>query len=227
MRDNANFVRVNDILLGRLERAALKWLAAHSPRWITPDIYTTIGVLGSLTAFVSYVLTRIHPAFFWLATLGFVLNWYGDSLDGTLARYRHIERPIYGFFSDHVIDVVSVVLFFLGLGLSPYVTFTVASLTLIAFLMMFALVFLRTCVIGEFKISYGMLGATEARALAILLNTAMFFLGPRRWPVSLGSLGHVMVNPYDVVIGLIGLMLAYFFATTAWMESARLAKEGR
>ncbi len=227
MREDANFVRVNNILLGWFERPALQWLAAHSPRWMTPDGYTAIGILGSLTAFVGYLLSGLHPAFFWLATLGFLINWYGDSLDGTLARFRHIERPIYGFFSDHVIDVVSVVLFFIGLGLSPYVTFDVACLTLIVFLMMFALVFLRTCVFGEFKISYGMLGATEARALAILLNTAMFFFGRRLWPISLGAVALFNVNPYDLCIAAIGLILLFFFVTTAWQESARLAKAGR
>ncbi len=227
MREDANFVRVNNILLGWFERPALQWLAAHSPRWMSPDLYTAIGIVGSFVSFGGYVLTRFHPAFFWLASLGFVLNWYGDSLDGTLARYRHIERPIYGFFSDHVIDVVSVVLFFLGLGLSPYVNFNVASLTLIAFLMMFALVFLRTCVLSEFRISYGMLGATEARALAILLNTAMFFFGQQRWPLSLGALGVLTLNPYDLCIGAIGLTLLIMFLTTAWQESARLARAGR
>ncbi len=227
MREDANFVRVNNILLGWFERPALQWLAAHSPRWVTPDVYTAIGVLGSLTAFVGYLLTRLHPAFFWLATLGFLVNWYGDSLDGTLARFRHIERPIYGFFSDHVIDLVSVVLFFVGLGLSPYVTFDVACFTLIVFLMMFALVFLRTCVLGEFKISYGMLGATEARALAILLNTAMFFFGRQMWPVSLGAAGRFVINPYDVCIAVIGLILLLFFVTTAWRESVELARAGR
>jgi archaetidylinositol phosphate synthase len=227
MREDANFVRVNNILLGWFERPALQWLAAHSPRWMTPDRYTAVGILGSVTSFAGYIFTRFHPAFFWLATLGFLLNWFGDSLDGTLARYRHIERPIYGFFSDHVIDVVSVTLFFLGLGLSPYVNFSVASLTLIAFLMVFALVFLRTCVLSEFRISYGMLGATEARALAILLNTAMFFFGPRLWPVSLGAAGNFAVNPYDLCIGAIGVVLLIIFVTTAWQESARLAKAGR
>jgi phosphatidylglycerophosphate synthase len=227
MREDANFVRVNNILLGRFERPALQWLAAHSPRWMSPDLYTAIGIVGSLTSFVAYLLTRFHPAFFWLATLGFILNWFGDSLDGTLARYRHIERPIYGFFSDHVIDVVSVVLFFLGLGFSPYVSFSIASLTLIAFLMMYALVFLRTCVLGEFRISYGMLGATEARALAILLNTAMFFLGHRHFPLRLGAVGTFLLNPYDLCIAAIGLALLIIFLVTAWQESSRLGKAGR
>ena len=227
MSDSANFVRVNNILLGWLERPTLKWLAAHSPPWMTPDIYTAIGLSGSLLSFIGYLQSRSHPAFFWLATFGFLVNWYGDSLDGTLARYRHIERPVYGFFSDHVMDVISAVLFFVGLGLSPYVTFGVAVLTLVAFLMMSALVFLRTSVVGEFRLSYAMLGTTEARALAILLNTAMFFFRAQRWPVQVGSLGVLPLNPYDVCIAIFGLLLLCFFVTTAWSESVRLRRAAK
>ncbi len=227
MNGSANHTRVNNIILGYLERPTLKWLAVHSPRWMNPDMYTAIGAAGSFVALIGYLLSRFNPVYFWLATLGFLVNWYGDSLDGTLARHRHIERPVYGYFVDHVIDAVSQVLFLVGLGISPYVTFSVASLTLVAFLLMSSLVFLRTAVVGEFKISYGMLGPTEARALAILLNTAMFFFGRQVWHVGLGLLGDMSINPYDLSIGAIGVLLLYFFVSTALQESIRLARAGR
>ena len=85
MKTSANHKRINDILLGPLERPALKWLAAHAPAWMTPDICTSIGVLGSVVILVGYILSRFHPGFFWLATFGFILNWYGDSLDAAIA----------------------------------------------------------------------------------------------------------------------------------------------
>ncbi len=227
MNTPANHTRVNSILLGSLERPTLKWLAAHSPRWMTPDLYTAIGALGSVVSVIGYILSRFHPAFLWLATLGFIVNWYGDSLDGTLARYRHIERPIYGFFVDHVLDAISQVLFFVGLGLSPYISFNVACLALIAFLLMTTLIFLRTSTAGEFRISYSMLGPTEARVLAILLNTAMFFFGRQVWPVSLGMLGSLRINPYDLCLEGLAPLLLYFFITTATAEAIRLAKAGK
>jgi phosphatidylglycerophosphate synthase len=122
---------------------------------------TTVGVFGSLVTLTGYLLSRGHPAFFWLASLGFLINWYGDSLDGTLARYRKIERPVYGFFIDHTTDALTQVMVFVGLGLSPYVTFNVAVLTLVGYLLMSVLVYVRTCVVAEFRISYGKLGPTE------------------------------------------------------------------
>ncbi len=227
MRSSANQTRVNNILLGPLERPTLQWLAVHSPKWMAPDTYTCIGAAGGVLSLVAYILTRFSPWYLWLATFGLIVHWYGDSLDGTLARYRHIERPIYGFFVDHVLDVVSQVLFFVGLGLTPYISFNVAAMGLVAFLLMTALVFLRTAALGEFRISYSMLGPTEARVLAILLNTAMFFFGVRAWELRAGILGSIVINPYDVGIGAITVLLLYFFITTAWKDSVKLAKEGR
>src|SRR4030066_1528009 len=179
--------RVDDILLGPLERPALQWFSAHLPAWVTPDMMTVTGIAGALIIILGYVLSNFHPAFFWMASLGFFINWFGDSLDGTLARYRHIERPKYGFYIDHVTDVLTEIIIVLGLGLSPYISFSVASMCCIAYITMSGLAYVRMNVIGEFKISYGKLGPTEVRLLAILLNTAMFFGGIFTFNVKLGS----------------------------------------
>src|SRR5918996_6210999 len=187
--------RVNDIFLGPLERPALLWLAAHMPIWVTPDICTAIGIVGALLTMVSYGLSNLNPGYLWLASLGFVANWFGDSLDGTLARYRHIERPRYGFYIDHITDVVCQVMIFLGLGLTPYVSFNIACLALIGYLLLSVLVYIRTYVVGEFKISYGKLGPTESRVIAVLLNTAMYFFGFQSI-----SLFQMEISVYDLVV---------------------------
>jgi archaetidylinositol phosphate synthase len=219
--------RVNDILLGPLERPTLMWLAAHMPSWVTPDTCTVVGVLGSLGVATSYILTAYDRNFLWLASLGFVVNWLGDSLDGTLARYRRIERPVYGFFVDHTVDAISVSIIILGLGLTPHVSFTVACLTLIAYLLLCVLVFVRTSAVGEFKISYGKLGPTEIRAIAILLNTAMYFGGVQTSLGSSGPLSQIGVSPYDLFVAAIGLLLLSFFLVTAVKETLKLARENK
>jgi len=216
--------RVNDILLGPLERRALQWLASHLPGWVSPDLCTSIGVLGAMTVLAGYILSNWSPAYLWLATFGYVVNWFGDSLDGTIARYRHIERPVYGFYIDHITDAVSQVMVILGLGLTPYISFNVASLTLIAYLLLSVLVYVRTCVVGEFKISYGRLGPTEIRLIAILLNTTMFFLGPVSLNLPAGPFGQIGFSVYDIAVGAIALLLLSFFITTATRETIRLAR---
>lgn len=202
--------RENYILLGGLERPALQWLATRVPAWVTPDELTGLGLFAAVLIFAGYVLTNIDKNYLWLASFGFVLNWVGDSLDGTLARYRHIERPRYGFFIDHSIDAFCEVLVFLGLGLSPYLHFNVAAMALIGYLLLSVLVYINTYVKGVFRISYIHLGPTEMRVIAIAANTAVFFVGNPGYQLPFG-----MVTLYDLLaIILTALFFGAFIVVT-------------
>ena len=213
--------RVNDIFLGPLERPALHWLAVHMPPWVNPDILTTIGVIGTLIIALSYWLCRYNYNFLWLASLGFVINWFGDSLDGTLARYRHIERPKYGFYIDHAVDAFTEVIMILSLGISPYVRFDVACIALIGYLLMSNLVFLRTCVVGEFRLSYGRLGPTEARVIVIMANAIVYFTHN---PVVQFRFGTFSL--FDFIALGIAFLLYYFAFTTTISQALELARKG-
>ena len=202
--------RVNDILLAPLERPALAYLVKIMPRWVTPDMLTIFGFLSGVLIGASYLLTNLDKNFLWLANLGFILNWFGDSLDGNLARYRKIERPRYGFFIDHAADIISEVFIFLGLALSPFVDFKIAILALIAYLCMTNLVFLITSVEGVFQISYGRLGPTEARVIAMSANTIIFYLGNPQVQLPFGMIGLYNL----IVIGVIILLFSMFTFTT-------------
>jgi archaetidylinositol phosphate synthase len=212
--------RVNDILLGPLERPALKWFAENMPAWVFPDLLTLIGILGTLMIFMGYILSNLNPAFLWLASFGFVVNWYGDSMDGTLARHRNIQRPTYGFFVDHVVDAFSQLLIFTGLGLSPFVKFEIASMALIGYMMLSILVYIQTSVKGVFKISYGKLGPTEVRAIAVLVNTYIFFSGGG---VSI-DLSFVTLTIFDVICSVIALILISIFFANSIKDTIELAK---
>jgi len=225
MGDIKEHTRVNDLFLGPLERPALAWLASHLPAWASPDLMTLIGIIGALVIALGYGLSNFHPAYLWLATLGFIINWFGDSLDGTLARYRHIERPKYGFYIDHVSDVLTEIIIILGLGLTPYIKFSVASMCCIMYIAMSVLVYVRMNVMGEFKISYSKLGPTEVRVLAILLNTGMFFGGIYRFTFPLGG-STAFISPYELYVIFITLLLVYFFADTAIKQAVELRKLG-
>lgn len=212
--------RVNDILLGPLERPALRWLAAHMPAWMTPDILTGIGTFGAVLIAVSYWLTNYSEWFLWFASLGFVINWFGDSLDGTLARFRKIERPKYGFFIDHTVDALNETIIFLGFGLSPYLRFEIACLALIGYLLMSVLVYVSTAVSGVFKISYGKLGPTEIRAIAILINVFIFFFGNPS--INLPTGGTTVI---DLAVLIIALALFLIFIGSSLQQARQLAKE--
>ena len=207
--------------MGPLERPALQWLAARMPGWVNPDILTSVGLLGSAVIFFSYWLTNITAHFLWLASLGLVINWFGDSLDGTLARFRKIERPKYGFFIDHTVDAVSTLLVVFGLGLSPYVKFEIACLALIGYLLMSVFVYIRTCVQGVFKISYGRFGPTEVRLIVIIANTIIYFLGNPVVALPFGSL-----SVYDLIAGIVAIALTVIFLFSTIRQARELAKLG-
>ncbi len=208
-----NHTRINNTLLGGPEKKALLWMAARMPAWISPDTLTLIGLLASLLIFISYTLTLFNHGFLWLASLGFLLQWFGDSMDGTLARYRKIERPRYGFFVDHIIDSISEALIFLGLGLSPYLRFDLALLALVSYLLLSTYVYLVTYVNGVFRISYARLGPTETRVLALLGNTVVFFAGNPlvhlsiTWPVPYSA----ALTAFDLIAVFFMVMVTIFF----------------
>lgn len=221
MRNIKSHVRINDILLGPLERPALQWLAARMPPWMTPDKLTAIGTFGALVIFTGYVLTHSHKGYLWLASFGFLINWFGDSLDGTLARYREIERPKYGYFVDHTVDSFNEMIIILGLGLSLYMRFEIAALILIGYLLMSIFVFISTSVTGEFRISYGMLGPTEVRVIAVILNTLIFFFGNPTFLV-----GQITLSVVDVAGGIVAVVLVSIYVFSSWKEAAKLHRLG-
>lgn len=222
MSDIQNHKRVNDMLLGPLERPALQWLAARMPAWVTPDVLTGIGVIASIMIFVGYWLSGLSGWWLWFVNLGFVLNWFGDSLDGTLARFRKTERPKFGFFIDHTVDAVAEFLTIIGIGMSPFLRLDIAAFALIGYLLVSVHVYVRTCVDGVFKISYGSIGPTEMRAIIMLVNTAIFF-APKFFLTEVMS----GLKPFDVIgiVLAIGLTIAFLVASSK--EAVLLAKEGK
>jgi phosphatidylglycerophosphate synthase len=214
--------RINDILLGPFERRILQLLAARMPAWITPDVLTVLGVGAAVFIMVSYWLTNFSPAFLWLANLGFVLHWFADSLDGTLARFRRIERPKYGFFVDHTTDALSETLIGIGVGLTPYVRFDYAMLALTSYLLMSVFVFVKTYITGVFQISFSKFGPTEVRLFIILCNTIIFFVGNPMIDTPFGT-----STIYDALAVFFAVALFGLFIVMLLIEASRLKKADR
>jgi phosphatidylglycerophosphate synthase len=169
--------RVNRIALARFEQWALPRMARRLPDWMTPDKLTVIGLVAAVVIGVSYYLTHYSLNWLWLASAGFVVHWWGDSLDGTLARVRNIRRERYGFYVDHQSDAVSTLIIFLGLGFSPLMELSIALFLIVGYYLMMILVNLVTIARDVFKISFAGFGPTESRLAMIAVNTLAFFLG--------------------------------------------------
>ena len=165
--------REPSFLLAKPEKRLLRWIAARLPRWILPDDLTAVGVLAALGICAAYQLSNDGTGWLWVASALLVIQWLGDSLDGTLARVRRIERPTYGYYIDHLVDAISTAAIGIGLGLSPYMLLSIGTLIVVAYLVLSINVYLESYAFGRFSIGYGFIGPTEVRAILIALNTAL------------------------------------------------------
>ena len=111
--------RIQQNLLAASERRLLNWMCARMPRWVTPDLLTALGMVGAFAIFAGYAASGLHVGWLWLSIAGYAVQWFGDSMDGSLARFRHIERPSYGYFIDHSCDGLATLLILAGMGASP------------------------------------------------------------------------------------------------------------
>ncbi len=155
------------------ERRLLRAIAERIPAPIHSNHLTGLGVVGSIGVGVSYALSSYSPMWLLAASVFLVVNWFGDSLDGTLARVRKVERPKYGYYLDHVVDAFNTVVVGGGIGLSPYVSLELALVLVIIYLMLSINVYIETEVYGSFKMGYGVFGPTEVRILMVLGNAAL------------------------------------------------------
>jgi len=165
--------REKTFLLARPEARLLGWLAPRLPARVTPDHMTALGVAAALGIGAAYALSVLDPAWLCVASGGLVVHWLGDSLDGTLARVRRIERPRYGYYLDHLVDAGATIAIGVGLGLSPYMSLLTGLVIVIAYLALSINTYLETQVFGVFSLGYGRVGPTEARAGLLALSLAL------------------------------------------------------
>lgn len=165
--------RVNRSLTAAAEKRALTWMAERAPRWLTSDQLTALGLMSQIGAGAFYVFASYNR----FALIGVIaciaLNWLGDSLDGTLARVRNQQRPRYGFYVDHMVDIFGATALMCGLGFSGFVHWPVAIAMLVAFLLLSAESYLATYTLSCFQMSQGLFGPTEIRILLIIGNLAL------------------------------------------------------
>ena len=165
--------RVNQSLTASVEKRALQWMAERAPRWLTSDQLTLLGLGAQVMAGICYGLARYNLQMLLLVNLCVVLNWLGDSLDGTLARVRRQQRPRYGFYVDHMVDIFGAVALMGGLGCSGLVHWQTAIAMLVAFLLLSSESYLATYTLSRFELSQGIFGPTEIRILLVLGNLAL------------------------------------------------------
>jgi archaetidylinositol phosphate synthase len=165
--------RINQAITASAEKRVLQWMAQRAPRWLTSDHLTVLGLAAQFAAGLFYALARFDRRALLLVILCLILNWFGDSMDGTLARVRHQQRPRYGFYVDHMVDILGSLALMGGLALSGFVHWQIAIAMLIAFLLLASESYLATYTLSHFQLSQGIFGPTEIRILLIAGNLAL------------------------------------------------------
>ena len=165
--------RMNQSLTAAIEKRVLTWMAERAPRWMTSDGLTLLGLLAQIGAGAFYALSRYNIAGLVAVEVCIVLNWFGDSMDGTLARVRDQQRPRYGFYVDHIVDVFGATALMCGLAFSGFLHWQVAMAMLVGFLLLSAESYLATYTLSRFQMSQGIFGPTEIRILLIIGNLAL------------------------------------------------------
>jgi len=200
---NPLHVRQHGSLLAAVEKKALVWMAERLPRWVNSDHLTLLGFAAMLMAGIAYWLVNWNRLALWVVVIALVANWFGDSLDGTLARVRNQQRPRYGFYVDHVLDLVGTSFLVGGLALSGIMNPILALGLLVAYQMVVAEEFLSTHVQSVFRLSFLRIGPTELR---IILAIGTVYVLYRPW-VYWGSLGAFRLFDVGGVIAITGLVV--------------------
>ena len=225
MEDKKQAKRIQTSILNPFEKKVLVYIAERLPARMTSDQLTFIGFVGALIVATGYALSNLNLNWLWLASFGFVVNWFGDSLDGSLARVRNTQRKTYGFFIDHNVDVINECLMFLGVGLSPLVNLTFMMGVLVTYLILSVYVYIDCYLKGEHRLTYGGLGPTEFRILAILVN-CLFIVIP-----ALTRIKHHIVlfhNEFDFGIldgiAVVVSFILFFFYLVSFLRDIRYFK---
>jgi len=214
---NKPLARIQENPLAVHERRLLNWICPRLPGWVTPDKLTVLALIGAVTIFAGYVGSLESRNWLWLSVAGYFVHWFGDSLDGSLARFRKIERPRYGYFVDHSADVLGALFIVGGIGLTPFVRLDVALIALAGYYMLAAHAFLSARVVGELNLTYVSAGPTELRLMLIGLTVAMYVFGrsdPRVW--GLGA--------FDLFAAAVGAALIALFLVQTLAMAKRLAR---
>jgi len=215
-----NAKRSNFSLTSKWEKKNLPRMARALPSFITPDHLTVLGIIASFIIATGYILTLHSSWWLLLSNFGLVLHWYGDSLDGTLARVRKQERERYGYFVDHICDAFTVFIIAIAVGLSPYALMSTALFVAIGYYLMSIYVYLQAYTSAKFNLSVAGMGPTEFRIAVFLLNFVLIF-----WNPVIAFYDKIIFTAFDFMGFIIGMIFLIMFVGKGIQGSYQLNKE--
>ena len=218
-------LRIQTSFINGIEKRALVWLAKRMPHWVNSDMLTAVGTLGALIVAIGFALSCINVQWLWLSSFGLFVNWFGDSLDGTLARVRDCQRPIYGYYVDHTVDCINEGLMFIGAGLSPFLHLDLALLAYAIYLVLTINVSINAHLKGEFRLTYFKLGPTEFRIIIVVANTLLIAIPALAAIANTHTLFGLTVTMHvlDYVAAVIIFAMALIYVVTTISDARKYA----
>jgi len=211
---------VNTAITAKVEERLKEIICPRIPEWMGPDHLTVIGIFGIVVVSVGFVLGFFNRYYLSLVSLGLIINWLGDSFDGSIARYRKKTRPNYGYYIDKIIDAVVIIIFALGFGLSGFVKIEIALLMACVYLALMLNVDLLVYVKGQSKNSFGWFGPTEIRIIGIIVAIIMFFSS-----VNYYDIYGYLVSQYDIVVFVLSVLMFLVLITDIIKNGLKLHRE--
>ena len=211
---------INTAITAKAEEKAKEIICPRIPKWISPDHLTFIGIIGIVIVSIGFILGYLNRYYLGLVPLGLIINWFGDSFNGSIARYRKRTRPNYGYYIDKMVDAIVMIVFGLGLGLSGFVKIEIAILLTAIYLAMIINVDLLVYVKGEAKNSFGWFGPTEIMIIGIIISAVMFFI-----PVKSYDIYGYLVTQYDIVVLVLSVLMFLILISEIVKNGIRLNKE--
>lgn len=218
--------RIQTSILNPLEKKALVYMAERMPAWVNSDMLTFVGFLGALVMATGYALSNLNLHWLWLSCLGLLINWFGDSMDGSLARVRNTQRKTYGFYIDHNVDVINETIMFISVGVSPLVNMSFAMFALIAYLMLSVYVYIDCHLKGEMRLTYGGLGPTEFRLMLFITNICFIYipwLSEWKKPITLFH-NDFMIGIFDYIAVVAALLIIFFYLKGFFQDAKYFSK---
>ncbi len=210
---------INTAITGKAEEKAKEWICPRIPEWINPDHLTVLGYIGMIITGLGFVFGFMNKWFILLIPFGLLVNWFGDSFDGSIARYRKKTRPKYGYYIDKIVDAVAVITLTLGVGLSGFFKIEIALLFASIYLALMSHVDLVTHVQGQNRNAFGLLGPTEVRIIGVLFSIYMFFS-----KVHYFDIYAYVVTQYDIALFVLSVVMAVILLVSIFKKGIELHK---
>ena len=210
---------INTAITGKAEEKAKEWICPRIPQWINPDHLTVLGYIGMIITGLGFVFGFINRWYILLIPFGLFVNWFGDSFDGSIARYRNKGRPKYGYYIDKIVDAVAVITLSLGIGLSGFFKIEIALLFASIYLALMSHVDLVTHVQGQNRNAFGLFGPTEIRIVGALFSIYMFFS-----KVYYFDIYGYTVTQYDIALFVLSVVMAIILLISIFKKGIELHK---